>query len=333
MTPEYLFPHHIVLAYICFWALAEIVAARIWPIRISCKKISLLHCVVAFVVSSIWLVRRFWSDINDENASALYNFEVPGTFEHHVVSLSMGYFIVDMPFAIAFHRAFILHHTLCIVAFAGIQGYWKYLPESAPFFMDFMAWDTTPSPPKSYKVRHFLWFGQKEQPAENHESLPELQLLWGGLNGIFNLWMAELGGIAFHINRALQDTDMELPSRGLFLMMFTFTRVFIWPTYLYHLLKSAAENNTYFHKASVVLEGGLFLTNIHFLYKNIYPVYKSGRLIPHKPEGFHRKWFDDHPFLQKIAGLFFRKEKISMMSSSLSDDSSVSENGMTKKQN
>lgn len=341
MTPEYLFPHHIVFGYIALWTVAEIVAARIWPIRVSCKKVSLLHCIVAFLVSSVWLARRFWSDedagVANPTASAsaqehnlatvgLYNFEVPGTFEHHVVSLSMAYFIVDMAFAIAFHRAFIVHHIICIIAFAAIQGYWKYLPENTPFFMDFMAWDTTPSPPKSHTVRHHLfWFRRDDimmsAKQEQESDLPELQLLWGGLNGIFNLWMAELGGIFFHINRAFHDTDMELPSRGLFLMMFTFTRCFIWPTYLYHLLLSAAANDTHFHKVSAVLETGLFLTNLHFLYKNVAPIWKTGRLIPHKPEGFHRKWFDKHPFCKKIAGIFFRKEKISIISPNLSDSS------------
>ena len=121
MTAHYLFPHHIVLGYIALWTLAEVVAAQIWPIRKSCKKVSLLHCIVAFVVSSVWLIRRIWWDGDNQDVdggidTALHNFELPGTLEHHVVSLSFAYFIVDMPFAIAFHPAFIVHHAICIVA-------------------------------------------------------------------------------------------------------------------------------------------------------------------------------------------------------------------------
>lgn len=301
MTPEYLFPHHIVLGYVALWTLAEVAAARVWPIRQSCKKISLLHCVVIFFISSVWLMHRFFTEDPGGLNTGLYNFEMPGTIEHHIISLSMAYFMVDMPFALAFHRAFIVHHILCIIAFAAIQGYWKYLPENTPFFMDFMAWDTTPTPQKSHV-----------------ESDLKQQLLMGGLNGVFNLWMAELGGVFFHINRGLTGTDMELPSRGVFLMMFTFTRCFVWPMYLWHLYSTAATNDTYFHKVSAVLETALFLTNIHFLYKNIAPIWKTGRLMPHKPKGFHREWFDEHPSCQKVASVFFRQDKLSMSPGSAS---------------
>ena len=317
MTPHYSFPHHIVLGYIVLWTLAELVAAAIWPIRKSCKKVSLLHCIVAFVVSSVWLIKRIWldgSDLDDNVGidAALHNFELPGTLEHHVVSLSFAYFLVDMPFAIAFHPAFIVHHAICIVAFAAIQGYWKYLPEGTPFYMDFMAWDTTPVPPTEYKHKFLRFLNQKPVNDSGIDVVP-LQLLMGGVNGVFNLWMAELGGVFFHINRALEHTDMELPSRGLFLFMFTFTRCFVWPTYLFHLFRSATESDaTHFHKVSMVLETGLFLTNLNFLYKNLAPIWKTGRLIPGKEEGYHRKWLDNHPTCRRIAGLFLRREKISM---------------------
>mmetsp|Transcript_3603 Transcript_3603/g.6265 ORF Transcript_3603/g.6265 Transcript_3603/m.6265 type:complete len:94 (-) Transcript_3603:12-293(-) len=73
----------------------------------------------------------------------------------------------------------------------------------------------------------------------------------------------------------------------------------------------------------MVLETGLFLTNLNFLYKNIAPIWKTGRLIPGKPKGFHRKWLDRHPLCKRIAGLFLRKEKISMAHAS-SGSSSLS---------
>jgi len=143
----------------------------------------------------------------------------------------------------------------------------------------------------------------------------------GGLNGVFNLWMAELGGVFFHINRAFQDTDMELPSRGLFLFMFVLTRCCIWPLYLWHLYASQAQLEAQdqprnpFHKASAVVETGLFLTNLHFLYKNIEPIYRTGRMLPDKPAEFHRRWLDEHPNWKRIAGLFLPKDKISMQHS------------------
>ena len=316
MTPDYLFPHHILLGYIALWTAAELIAARLWPLRASCKKISLLHCLAAFVLSSFWLARRFWSADAALNAAGLCNVELPGTFEHHILSLSMAYFIVDTPFAVAFHRAFIVHHALCIVAFAAIMGYWKYLPESTPFFMDFMAWDTTPAPPKLHTVRRFSWFRQQPVPDEDDGDVA-LQLIMGGLNGIFNLWMAELGGVFFHINRALKDTDLELPSRGLFLLMFTLTRCFLWPKYLWHLYRSAAANHTPFHTVSVVLETGLFATNLHFLYKNVAPIWRAGRLLPHQPKGFHRRWLERHPGWKRALGVFLPADKICMSPSIL----------------
>jgi len=125
--------------------------------------------------------------------------------------------------------------------------------------------------------------------------------------------MAELGGVFFHINRAMAGTDLELPSRGLFLLMFSVTRVGIWPIYLYHVYVSAERASmTPYHKTSIFLETGLFLTNINFLYKNMLPVWTTGRLMPEKPQGFHRKWFDQHPYCQRVAALFFGREKISM---------------------
>lgn len=296
---EYNFPHYIVIGYIAIWTVVEIIAVLIWPIRQSCKKVSLLHCIIAFLLSSVWLVIRCMEEwtagrisIDADPSEHLHSHSVPGTLEHHVVSLSMAYFIVDTPFALTFHRAFIVHHVICILAFAAIQGYWRYIPESWPFFMDFMTWDTTP---------------KADDPASTRT-----QLLMGGTNGVFNLWMAELGGVFFHINRAMAGTDLELPSRGMFLLMFSVTRLGVWPTYLYHVYASAARTGTAFHKVSMVLETGLFLTNINFLYKNISPVWATGRLIPDKPQGFHRKWLDQHPLCQRICGLFLRKEKIMM---------------------
>ena len=194
--------------------------------------------------------------------------------------------------------------------------------------MDFMSWDTTPVPPTEYKHKILRFLNKKPVSGTDSSSsgidVVPLQLLMGGVNGVFNLWMAELGGVFFHINRALEDTDMELPSRGLFLFMFSFTRLFVWPTYLFHLFRSATETNaTHFHKVSMVLETGLFLTNLNFLYKNLAPIWKTGRLIPGKEEGYHRKWLDNHPLCRRIAGLFLRREKISMCNSGSSLDLSV----------
>jgi len=336
----YLFPHHIVLGHIGLWTIAELAAARVWPIRASCKKISLLHCILAFTLSSAWLVRHFFfynqGDHESDDATTpdhhndylpLYNFAKPGTWEHHIIFFSMAYFIVDMPFCLAFHRTFILHHVLCILAFGAIQGYWRYLPKSNPLYMDFMAWDTTPG---TLGLGHDGNFD-----GEEGDRLPKMQLLMGGMNGVFNLWMAELGGVFFHINRAFQDTDMELPSRGLFLFMFVLTRCCIWPLYLWHLYASQAElqaqQRTSFHEASIVLETGLFLTNLHFLYKNIAPIYKAGRILPDKPAGFHRKWFDDHPNWKRFVGLFIAKDKMSMPSKSTKSDKNnlVGDNAVT----
>lgn len=283
MALEYL-SHDILLGYIALWTAGELVAARVWPVRTSCKKISLLHCIAAFLLSSTVIARRFASSTAP---SGLCGFDLPGTLEHHVVSLSMAYFIVDLPFAVVFHRTFVLHHAICIVAFAAIQGYWKYLPENNPFFMDFMTWDTAPA--------------------------ASGQLLMAVTNGIFNLWMAELGGVFFHLNRALVDTDLELPSRGLFLLMFGFTRCLVWPAYLRRLYTEAAGGDaTRFHTVAVVLETCLFATNLRFLYKNVAPVWRTGRLLPHKPRGFHRRWLDRHRVCRRVSGVFLRDNKLAL---------------------
>jgi len=189
--------------------------------------------------------------------------------------------------------------------------------------MDFMSWSTTPTPPTEYKHKFLRFLNKPPEETDSSSNVP-LQLLMGGVNGVFNLWMAELGGVFFHINRAFEGSDMELPSRGLFLFMFSFTRCFIWPTYLFHLFRSATESDaTHFHKVSMVLETGLFFTNLHFLYKNIAPIWETGRLMPNKPKGFHRGWLGKHPNYKPVAGLFLRREKISMSPDSL--DSSMSD--------
>lgn len=320
MGSGYFFPHHITLGYVALWTLAEVIAAQVYPIRTSCKKISLIHCIVAFIVSSTWLVYHFCAEDPGGHRTNLTAFEMPGTFEHHIISLSMAYFVVDMPFAAAFHQTFILHHLLCILAFAAIQGYWKYLPASMGGF-DFMAWEMAPRLPKSHVAQYMRSFWIQ---AKVEESDKQLQLLMGGFNGVFNLWMAELGGVFFHINRALKGTDMELPSRGLFLMMFTLTRCYIWPMYLRQLYSTAAAHDTYYHKVGSVLETGLFLTNIHFLYKNIAPIVKSGRLMPRKPRGYHRRWLDKHPSVKKAASFFMSEERLSL-SPSLASLESIDE--------
>lgn len=291
------------LFWISVWSLAEIIAAKRWTIRESCKKISLLHCIVAFVLSSSWLTYHFVKAGFSLKNITLTDYEYPGTFEHHIVCISMSYFIVDMPFAVAFHRTFVIHHTLCIVAFAAIQGYLKYWP----FNVDFMEWETAPRIAPSHLKQYMLtgFFGQ--DPSESDR---QMQLLMGGFNGVFNLWMAELGGLFFHINRAFQGTEWEVPSRGVFLMMFTFTRCYLWPMYIRNLYLEAFTKNTKCHLIGAFLETGLFLTNLHFLFVNIAPIWRTGRLMPKKPKYFHRKWLNRHPSWRRAASIVIPKEKL-----------------------
>ena len=111
----------------------------------------------------------------------------------------------------------------------------------------------------------------------------------------------------------MAGTDLERPSRGFFLLLCSALRLCIWPVYLYHVFASAERAHvTPYHRASVLLEMGLFLTNLHFLYKNVRPVWTTGRLLTNKTRGFHRTWLDRHPHWQQFAGLFLGREKISM---------------------
>jgi len=286
--------------YITLWSLAEVIAACVWPLRQSCKKVSLLHCIVAFTLSSIWLLYHF--SVDGLQSVSLTDFEVPGTFEHHILSTSMAYFIVDMPFAIAFHKTFVLHHLICIMAFGSIQGYLVY------WGVDFMTWDVAPriAPSHLHQYMQGIW-GQDPRETDR-----QMQLLMGGFNGVFNLWVAELGGLFFHINRMLQNTDLELPSRGLFLVMFMFSRCYVWPMYLRELYKAAATKNSRYHLVGALLETGLFLTNMHFLYKNIAPIMKTGRLMPSKPRGFHRKWLDRHSSWKRVCSFVISKDKLEL---------------------
>merc|ERR1712188_261073 len=91
------------------------------------------------------------------------------------------------------------------------------------------------------------------------------------------------GGLFFHINRAFQGTEWEMPSRGVFVLMFTFSRCYLWPMYIRNLYQEALSKNTNYHLVGAILETGLFLTNLHFLYKNIAPIWQSGRLMHRKP--------------------------------------------------
>jgi len=305
--------------WVSVWTVAEIVAARMYPIRESCKKISLLHCIVAFVLSSVWLGYHFVQSGFSFKGYTLTDYEYPGTFEHHIVTISMGYFIVDMPFAIAFHKTFIIHHLLCIFAFAAIQGYLRYWP----FHMNFMEWESAPSIAPSHAKQYFLFkfFGQD---PSSYESNKQMQLLMGGFNGVFNLWMAELGGLFFHINRAFQGTEWEMPSRGVFVLMFTFSRCYLWPMYIRELYSEALSKNTTYHLIGAFLETGLFLTNLHFLWKNISPIWRTGRLMPKKPKYFHREWLDKHPSWRRAASFVVPKEKLELSDSyrsSLADGS------------
>merc|ERR1712113_668303 len=151
------------------------------------------------------LIKRFLAEPEDLGTM---KYELPGTFEHHILQISMAYFIVDMPFAIAFHQTFIIHHLLCIFAFGAIQGYLKYWP----FNFNIMHFDKAPKLAPSHLSQYMMNYWGQDPNEEDRQ----MQLLIGGFNGIFNLWMAELGGLFFHINRLLQGTDYELPSRGLF---------------------------------------------------------------------------------------------------------------------
>mmetsp|Transcript_626 Transcript_626/g.2486 ORF Transcript_626/g.2486 Transcript_626/m.2486 type:complete len:360 (-) Transcript_626:2095-3174(-) len=293
------------LFWITMWTIGEVVAAKIYKdVRQSCKKISLLHCIVAFALSSVWLAYHFVKSGFSFKDYVLTSYEFPGTFEHHILNISMSYFVVDLPFAIAFHRTFIVHHLLCIAAFMAIQGYLRYWP----FEMDFMAWETSPSVAPSHLKQYMLdWFGQ--DPLESDK---QMQLLMGGFNGVFNLWMAELGGLFFHINRAFQGTEWEMPSRGLFVLMFTFSRCYLWPMYIRYLYEEAARTRTAFHFIGGGLETGLFLTNLHFLWKNLKPILKTGRLMPKKPRYYHREWLEKHPSMFRAASFFVPKDKIDL---------------------
>jgi len=294
--------------WILMWTLAEIVAAQRWSIRESCKKISLLHCIVAFVLSSVWLVYHYVKSGFSLSTYSLTDFEFPGTFEHHILCISMSYFVVDMPFAVAFHKTFIIHHALCIGAFLAIQGYLRYWPLNC----DFMEWNSAPRVAPSHLKQYMLGiFGQ--DPLESDK---QMQFLMGGFNGVFNLWMAELGGLFFHINRAFQGTEWEMPSRGLFVMMFTFSRCYLWPLYIRELYVEAVSRNTRYHVIGALLETGLFLTNLHFLWKNISPIWRSGRLMPKKPKYYHREWLNKHPSFYKAASFVVSKDKIDLRRSS-----------------
>jgi len=293
--------------YICLWGLAEVVVAQRYPLRQSCKKISLLHCIVAFALSSVWLAYHFVKGGYSLQNYALTDYEFPGTFEHHIVTISMAYFIVDMPFAIAFHKAFIVHHLLCICAFGAIQGYMRYWP----FNTDFMEWETAPRIAPMHLKQYMLGiFGQ-----DPGESTRQMQFLMGGFNGVFNLWMAELGGLFFHINRAFQGTEWEMPSRGVFVLMFTFSRCYLWPMYIRNLYQEALSKSTNYHLVGAILETGLFLTNLHFLYKNIAPIWQSGRLMHRKPKYYHREWLDKHPSWKRAASLVVPEDRLNLSDS------------------
>jgi len=304
---EVLFSWHfrLPLFWVSVWTVAELVALRMYPIRQSCKKVSLLHCIVAFVLSASWLGYHFVKNGFTFEGFTLTDYEYPGTFQHHIVSISMAYFIVDMPFAIAFHRTFILHHLLCIWAFGTIQGYLRYWP----FNMNFMEWEDAPAV-TPWNVKQYIlvkFFGQ-----DPNDKTKQMQLLMGGFNGVFNLFMAELGGLFFHISRAFQGTEWEMPSRGAFVLMFTFSRCYMWPIYIRHLYTEAFEKMTAFHLIGGSLETALFLTNLHFLWKNVYPILKSGRLMPKKPEYYHREWLHNHRGWRKLVRIFVSREKLAL---------------------
>ena len=139
-----------------------------------------------------------------------------------------------------------------------------------------------------------------------------MQFLLGGFNGVFNLWMAELGGMFFHINRAFQGTEWEVPSRGVFIVMFTFSRCYLWPLYIRVLYKDSMNKVSFYHMVGALLETGLFITNLHFLFKNLAPIWKSGRLMPTKPKYYHREWLNKHPSLYKAASFVVSKDKIDL---------------------
>lgn len=298
------------LFWISCWTLCEVAAAKVWPLRQSCKKVSLLHCIVAFVLSSSWLAYHYVKAGYSFKDVVLTDYEFPGTFEHHIVSISMSYFIVDMPFCLAFHRTFIVHHLLCIMAFGAIQGYLRYWP----FNKDFMDWESAPKIAPSQLKRYVSsFFGGDPRELENSGN--EIQMLIGGFNGVFNLWMAELGGLFFHINRAFQGTDLDIPSRCVFLMMFTFTRCYLWPLYIRALYVETYSKQSVYHIIGATLETGLFLTNLHFLWTNIGPIFKTGRLMPRKPKYYHREWLNKHPFWKRVASQVVPEEKLDLSSS------------------
>ena len=98
MEDVYDFPHYILFQYVALWIVAEIVAALLWPIRQSCKRVSWLHCIAAFLMSSYWFAvisSKEWAagriSINADPSEYLHIHSVPGTLEHHVVCLSLVY--------------------------------------------------------------------------------------------------------------------------------------------------------------------------------------------------------------------------------------------------
>merc|ERR1711904_589394 len=70
---------------------------------------------------------------------------------------------------------------------------------------------------------------------------------------------------------------------GVFVMMFTFSRCYLWPMYIRNLYVEALSKSTTYHMVGALLETGLFLTNLHFLWTNIAPIWRTGRLMPKKP--------------------------------------------------
>ena len=98
-------------------------------------------------------------------------------------------------------------------------------------------------------------------------------------------------------------------------MMFTFTRCYLWPLYIRALYQEAISKESFYHVVGASLETGLFLTNLHFLWTNISPILKTGRLMPRKPKYYHREWLHKHPSWKRVASLVVPEEKLDLSSS------------------
>ena len=238
--------------WITMWTIGEVVAAKIYKDVRQLQEDFLLHHR-GLRASSVWLAYHFVKSGFSFKDYVLTSYEFPGTFEHHILNISMSYFVVDLPR----HRVPPHLHRAPPAVHRGVHGhpgYLRYWPSR------WTSWRGRPRPPwrLAPEAVHADWFGQ--DPLESDK---QMQLLMGGFNGVFNLWMASWAASSSTSTARSRARSGDAQPRPLCADVHLLQVLPV--AHVHQALTRAARTRTAFHFIGGGLETGLFLTNLHFL--------------------------------------------------------------------